>query len=167
MTDYTTQLCPNCGLCCDSTLFADVELRPSDNPKHLAKLGLALQQKSKTKLAFSQPCSCFDVKLCRIYPDRPTRCRSFACGLLKKTESGEITAAAALKKIFLAKKQAGKVRALLQALGPRDKQMALTDRYAEAMSAPIDLSHPSAAKKRSQLLLAYDHLMKLILRDFL
>ena len=30
------QLCPNCGLCCDSTLFADVELRAGDDARRLA-----------------------------------------------------------------------------------------------------------------------------------
>ncbi len=60
--DAVSQLCPNCGLCCDSTLFADVELRKGDDPRRLQKLGLEIQQKTKTKLAFAQPCACFDGK---------------------------------------------------------------------------------------------------------
>ena len=66
------QLCPNCGLCCDSTLFADVELRAGDDAKRLKQLGLTIVQKSKSKLAFTQPCACFDGKFCGIYADRPT-----------------------------------------------------------------------------------------------
>ena len=56
----TAALCPNCGLCCDSTLFADVELRAGDDAKRLKQLGLTLVKKGRTKLAFAQPCACFD-----------------------------------------------------------------------------------------------------------
>src|SRR5215469_15501515 len=132
------QLCPNCGLCCDSTLFADVELRKGDDPERLTQLGLEVMQKTKTKLAFSQPCACFDGKFCKIYADRPKRCRLFECGLLKRVESGDLTAGAALKTISEAKSQAEKVRELLRQSGQRDERMALTHRYAEAMSAPVD-----------------------------
>ena len=167
MIDPITALCPNCGLCCDGTLFADVELRPSDQPARLARLGLSLHKKSKSKLAFPQPCSCFDGQLCRIYDDRPKRCRAFACGLLKKTEAGEITAAVALKKISRAKEQIDQTNALLKSLRAQDESVALLDRYTEAMSAPIDMADPSAAKKRGQLMRGYDRLMKFFLRDFL
>jgi len=85
------QLCPNCGLCCDSTLFADVELRASDNPARLSRLGLTLLKKTKFTTAFAQPCACFDGKLCQIYQDRPKRCQLFECGLLKRVEVGEMT----------------------------------------------------------------------------
>ena len=43
------QLCPNCGLCCDSTLFADVELRAGDDAKRLKQLGLTLVQKTRSE----------------------------------------------------------------------------------------------------------------------
>src|ERR1700748_3549237 len=95
------QLCPNCGMCCDSTLFADVELRAGDDPKRLAKLGVSIARKEdedehddqrdfkkgRSKLAFAQPCACFDGKFCGIYADRPKRCRLFECGLLKKVQA--------------------------------------------------------------------------------
>lgn len=161
------QLCPNCGLCCDSTLFADVELRAGDDAKRLAKLGLTLERKGQGKLAFAQPCTCFDGKLCGIYADRPKRCRLFECGLLKKVEANEMTAKAALKKIFEAKKHADKVRELLRSLGQRDEAMPLTNRYREAMSAPIDLSNETTAECHGELMLAVNDLMQLLQRDFL
>jgi Fe-S-cluster containining protein len=161
------QLCPNCGLCCDSTLFADVELRAGDDAKRLRKLGLTLFQKAKTKLAFNQPCACFDGKLCGIYGDRPKRCRLFECGLLKRIEAGEMTAGAALKKILAAKNQATRVRELLPASGQREERMALTHRYAEAMSAPVDLSDDGAAERRGELMMAVNDLMQVLQRDFL
>ena len=161
------QLCPNCGLCCDSTLFADVELRASDDAKRLTQLGLRLHPKGKTKLAFAQPCTGFDGKLCRIYADRPKRCGLFECGLLKRVGAGEMTAAAALKKIGAAKKQAERIRQLLRTLGQCDETMALTHRYTEAMSAPVDLADESAAEAHGQLMLSVNELMQQLQRDFL
>jgi Fe-S-cluster containining protein len=161
------QLCPNCGLCCDSTLFADVELRAGDDPRQLTKKGLTILQKTRTKLAFAQPCACFDGQLCTIYADRPKRCRLFECGLLKRVEKGGLTPGAALKKIAQARARAGNVRDLLRQSGQRDEAMALTHRYAEAMSAPVDLSVPDAAEVRGELMLAVSDLMQLLERDFL
>ncbi|HEY1662706.1 MAG TPA: YkgJ family cysteine cluster protein [Verrucomicrobiae bacterium] len=161
------QLCPNCGLCCDSTLFADVELRQSDDATLLKKLGLSLHKKGKSKIAFAQPCACFDGKFCKIYEDRPKRCGLFECGLLKKVEAGKMTTNAALKKIRDAKALAGKVRELLDSSGQRDEKMALTKRYAETMSGPIDLSDETAADRRGELMMAVSNLMQILQRDFL
>jgi hypothetical protein len=161
------QLCPNCGLCCDSTLFADVELRAGDDARRLKKLGLDLFQKTKTKAAFSQSCACFDGKFCKIYADRPKRCRLFECGLLKRVNAGEMTAASALKKISEAKKQAEHVRELVRSLGQRDEQMALSHRYAEAMAAPVDLSDDAAVERHGELMMAVSDLMQMVETDFL
>lgn len=167
MSDGVDQLCPHCGLCCDSTLFADVELRAGDDAARLERLGLRLEQKTRTKLAFSQPCACFDGKLCKIYADRPKRCGLFECGLLKRVEAGGMTPPAALKKINSAKKQAEAVRELLRSLGQREEQMALTHRYAAVMSAPMDFSKPEEAERRGELMLAVSGLMQVLQGDFL
>jgi Fe-S-cluster containining protein len=161
------QLCPNCGLCCDSTLFADVELRASDKPARLSQLGLTLVKKSKTTTAFAQPCACFDGKLCKIYPDRPKRCGMFECGLLKRVGAGEMTASTALKKISAAKQQAERIRGLLRLLGQRNEQKALTHRYAEVMAAAMDLSKPDETERRGELMLAVSSLMQSLEKDFL
>jgi Fe-S-cluster containining protein len=166
MTESIDQLCPNCGLCCDSTLFGDVELRAGDDAKRLKQLGLTLVQKTKSKLAFAQPCACFDGKLCGIYGDRPRQCRKFECGLLKRVDAGEMTAGAALNKITEAKILAGKVRRLLRSLGQNDEQLALTKRYSQAMSAPVDLSDDDS-ELRGELMLAVNDLMQVLQRDFL
>ena len=166
-TKALDQLCPNCGLCCDSTLFADVELRPGDDANRLRQLGLTLARKGKSKLAFAQPCAGFDGRLCRFYADRPKRCRQFDCGLLKRVEAGEMPVAVALKKISGTKKQAGKIRELLDLLGQRDEKMALTHRYAAAMSAPVDLVDEKNAERHGELMLAVSDLMEVLERDFL
>jgi Fe-S-cluster containining protein len=168
MNDFVSQLCPNCGLCCDSTLFADVELSAGDDAKRLAGLGLPLEKKGRRKLAFAQPCACFDGRRCNIYEDRPVRCRTFECGLLKKVAADELSAAAALKKISSAKILVKKVRELLVQLGQKDEHLALTRRYAQAMCAPVDLSASEIESElRGKLMLAVNDLMKMLQRDFL
>jgi uncharacterized protein len=167
-TDAVSQLCPNCGLCCNGVLFADVELRAGDDAKRLKKLGLTITKKTQTKLVFAQPCACFDGKLCAIYTDRPKRCRTFECGLLKRVQDGGLDADAALKTISKTKCQAEKVRGLLRQLGQNDERLAMTKRYAQAMSAPMDLSdHESVTERRGELMLAVDELMRQLQREFL
>jgi uncharacterized protein len=165
--DAISKLCPNCGICCNGVLFADVELRAGDDAKRLTQLGLTLE-KRRGKLAFSQPCACFDGKLCHIYADRPKRCRTFECGLLKRVQADELEAKAALKTIAQTKRQAEKVRVLLRQFGQNDERLAMTKRYAQAMSVPIDLSdHECVTERRGDLMLAVDELMRLLQRDFL
>jgi Fe-S-cluster containining protein len=168
MTDAVSQLCPNCGLCCNGALFADVELRAGDDPKRLAQHGLTLAKKGRGKLAFSQPCACFDGKLCGIYAGRPERCRTFECGLLKRVQDSELDMDAALKAIMQTRRQVEIVRNLLRQLGQNDEHLAMTKSYAQAMSAPIDLSDlESDTERRGELMLAVDGLMRLLQRDFL
>ena len=166
-TDPVSQLCPNCGLCCNGVLFADVELQKGDNAGRLIDLGMSLKKKGM-KRAFVQPCRCFDGKLCQIYADRPKRCATFECGLLKRVQSGAMPAPAALKRIADAKKFVEKVRRLLRRLGDNEEQLALTKRYSRMMSQPIDLSaDDDAGEARGELMLAVNDLMHSLKRDFL
>jgi Fe-S-cluster containining protein len=161
------QLCQKCGLCCDSTLFADVELRAGDTAAKLRKGGLTLFQKRPRKLAFAQPCACFDGTNCGIYVERPGRCRTFECGLLKRLEQGETTVNTALKKIAAAKTRAGRVRELLLLNGQKDVSVAMTHRYQEAMSAPVNLADVDGSELRGELMMAVNDLMQVLQRDFL
>jgi Fe-S-cluster containining protein len=160
------QLCPNCGLCCDGTLFADVELRAGDDAKRLAKLGLAFKKKGQGKLAFAQPCACFDGTLCKIYTDRPKRCRLFECGLLKKVNVGEMKAGAALKKISRARARLKKMREMLDSPAQRSEKLALIEAYKQAMQAPVDLTAGNE-DRQGELMRAFEKLMGVLQRDFL
>ena len=165
--DSILQLCPNCGLCCNGVLFADVELQKGDNAGRLIDLGMGLKKKGM-KRAFVQPCRCFDGKLCKIYADRPKRCATFECGLLKRVQSGAMPAPAALKRITDAKKLVETVRRLLRRLGESDEQLALTKRYSKIMSRPIDLSaDEDVGEARGELMLTVNDLMHVLQRDFL
>ncbi|MGO8838067.1 MAG: YkgJ family cysteine cluster protein [Limisphaerales bacterium] len=167
MKNCVDQLCPNCGLCCNGVLFADVRLQKNDDARRLTELGLSLVKKG-SKPAFVQPCACFDGILCRIYPERPAYCRAFECGLLKRVQAGGMDVKAALKTIGAAGRRVEKVRRLLRRSGQHDEQLALIQRYAQVMSGPIDLSgSEDAVESRSELLLAVEGLMLLLQRDFL
>lgn len=160
------RLCPNCGLCCDSTLFADVELRAGDNARRLGKLGLSLKKKGRVKVAFAQPCACFDGKFCTIYNERPKRCRLFECGLLNAINADEIKADAAVKKIAKAKELVARAKDLLGAFDGDDEGMALSERYTRAMSEPLDLTKGSATR-HGELMRVYGELMEMLQKEFL
>ena len=161
------QLCPSCGLCCNGVLFGDVELQEEDDAQRLAELGLAVKRKRKV-FGFVQPCSCFDGKLCRIYADRPARCRSFDCGLLKDVQNGKQTTAEALKVIERTRRQVKRVRDLLESLGQTDDALPLSRRCAKVISEPIDLAaSEEKIELRAELMLAIHKLTDELQRNFL
>jgi uncharacterized protein len=161
------QLCINCGLCCNGVLFADVKLRRGDDARRLAGRGLALEKKG-TLQAFAQPCACYDGKFCRIYAERPVRCRTFECGLLKRVSAGELRAAAALNKIARARRLRADVDKLLRCADSDDERLALSERYARAMRQPVDLAGgKTAVKLPGTVMQVYRDLMQVLQRDFL
>lgn len=165
--DVVANLCPKCGLCCNGVLFGDVELQASDDAKQLRALGLTLEREGKA-LRFSQPCSCFDGALCKIYEQRPARCRRFECGLVRSVAAGSKTTQAAVKAIGQCRKQVASVRELLEKLGQRDEHLPLSRRCAKVISQPIDLSaSEEEIEMRGELLLAIARLTSVLDRDFL
>jgi hypothetical protein len=161
------QLCPKCGLCCNGDLFADVELRDGDDAKRLAELGLSLVKKGRQQ-AFAQPCACFDGTFCGIYNERPKRCRTFECGLLKRVQAGGLGADVALKIIAQTKQQVEKVCELLRCTDSDDRRLALSQRHRRAMSEPVDLSgRKTSIGLPGKLMATYHDLMQMLQRDFL
>ena len=124
------QLCLACGLCCDGTLFRDVELQPGDDADKLRALGLPIRHSALRVPRFNQPCSalCPDLK-CRAYVDRPARCREFECAVFKAVAAGEAEPPAALKTIRQTRQMAEKVRRLLRDLGDAGEGVALAKRF--------------------------------------
>lgn len=165
--DWAIKLCPSCGLCCNGVLFGDVELLRRDDPKRLAALGMTLLRKGR-KQCFTQPCACFDGQWCRIYQERPQRCRAFECRLLRRAQESQVTSEAALKTIGEARRCADRVRELVRLLGQRDEWMPLNRRYAAVVAQPLDLvSGEETASQRGELMLAVHHLTQILERDFL
>ena len=166
-SNVVSHLCPACGLCCNGVLFGDVELQRGDDARKLASLGMALFRKGR-KQCFSQPCACFDGKWCRIYDDRPSRCRAFECRLVQRVETGRLTVAAALKSIKAARRRVETVRGFVRGLGQTDEHVPLNRRYAAVLSGPMDLAGDRRdIKRRGELMQAVGELVALLGRDFL
>jgi len=123
-------LCLSCGLCCDGTLFRDVELQPGDDTAKLRAHGLPIPFAAPRGSRFSQPCAalCADLK-CRVYADRPARCQQFECAVFKAVASGAVELPAALKTIRQTRQMADKVRGLLRDLGDVRENVALAKRF--------------------------------------
>jgi len=132
-TAAASRLCLACGMCCNGVLFRDVELQIGDDAAALKELGLPIRsvRRSDGVLAKApQPCAalCAD-NCCRIYAQRPTRCRQFECLLFTAVASGEVEVDAALKTIRQARVRADKVLRLLRQSGDSDEQRPLSQRF--------------------------------------
>lgn len=84
-----SDLCTNCGICCDGTLFSSVSLEPEGivtaRQHHLPVLETA----SACKLEL--PCPALRGVLCGIYEDRPEQCADYACELLIRVEEDQLS----------------------------------------------------------------------------
>ena len=130
--ERSSDLCLECGLCCNGVLFVDGELLTEDNAPRLQQLGLKVFENSKSKFVtrkFAQPCAVFDGCRCGIYSERPMYCRQFECLLLKSVKNGHTPKAEAAKVIQQARKRAGNVKRLLRELGDDDDDVPLSTRF--------------------------------------
>ena len=149
-------------MCCNGVLFKDVELQSGDDAAQLRALGLSIRAEK-----FPQPCVALDGCRCRIYLDRPLRCRQFECALLQSVQSGEMEVPAALRVIRLARERAGKVRGLLRELGNDDESLALSLRF-KRMKKRFESSPPDddTAEVFSRLTLAVHDLNRVLREKF-
>src|SRR5262252_11217599 len=95
----TDTLCTSCGLCCDGTLFADVELAGRAEVARIEIMGMAIEDEGRSSGLLSQPCAALRGTRCGIYSHRPKCCRVFECHLLQSAERGAIKVERALEQI--------------------------------------------------------------------
>lgn len=103
-------LCLECGLCCDGTLFSSMDVAPGE----ASSLPVVAEG---GRLKVLQPCPAHDGS-CKVYSERPRSCREFSCAPLEAVESGTMTLAEARAILARAKAQARSVRARLWGEGP-------------------------------------------------
>src|SRR3990170_3443058 len=117
----TDTLCTRCGLCCDGSLFADVELASGDEASALEVMGLEIEDADEDDAGLLvQPCAALTGKRCRLHPHRPDCCRTFECRLLQEVERGAISVERANKTIAAALKRIKHVKELGVQLGTGD-----------------------------------------------
>ena len=163
MREAVDQLCPQCAMCCNGVLFKDVELQAGDDAAKLKELGIPVARKRVEK--FPQPCVALEGCRCRIYCDRPARCREFECALLKAVAAGETEVSAALRTIRETQKRANAVKRLLREVGDTDEGLALSLRFKRTRRRLESSSFDEATGDRFGELTLAVHDLNLFLRE--
>ena len=162
----TDTLCTKCGLCCDGTLFADVELVGEAEAARLEIMGMEIENEDRVVGQLSQPCAALCGTRCGIYAPRPKCCRTFECHLLQSAQSGAVSVERALELVALAREQIRQVRTLLGRLGNRDEDLPIKERCQETLAADGGATSETI-KGRSDLDAAMAALEKTIWNTFL
>ena len=139
-------------------------VQPEDSLRALAAKGLRARRRDG-ELQFQQPCPAHDGASCRIYAERPQRCRAFACRQLVGVFNGEILESAAMEKIQEARKRSDRVRELLEMLGDDRTKRPLATRCAGVFTPPLDPS-PQAEALRAELRRAMTALEEMLAKEF-
>jgi uncharacterized protein len=161
-------LCTKCGLCCDGSLFADVELASRTEASSLEVMGLEIEEDEAGGGLLVQPCRALRGKRCSIYAHRPECCRTFECRVLQDARCGAVTVTRAAEHIAEALKQAGRVRKLAAELGQRDARLPLKERYVEALTLTAEVvANRALQRKRAELEAAMHAVEELIREGFL
>ena len=163
----TDTLCTRCGLCCDGSLFADVELAGNDEASALEVMGLEIEDEDDGALLL-QPCRALKGKRCSIYPHRPDCCRTFECRLLQEVRRGAVSVDRAKAKIAEALQRIERVKELIGQLGHGNERLPLKERCVEALaSSQGAAAGPATKRKRAELEAAMASVENLIQETFL
>ncbi|MSU57345.1 MAG: YkgJ family cysteine cluster protein [Pedosphaera sp.] len=165
----TDVLCTRCGLCCDGSLFADVELAGDDEATALEVMGLEIEDADGDDGALLlQPCRALKGKRCGIYPHRPECCRTFECRLLQEVRRGALGVEQAKETIAEALKRIKRVNELIVQLGEGNEGLPLKERCADALALSVDAATDSAVnRKRAELQVAMNSVESLVQETFL
>ena len=162
----TDTLCTRCGLCCDGSLFADVELAGRAEATRLEVMGLEIEDNDTSGALLLEPCRALQGKRCGIYAHRPECCRTFECRLLQDVRRGTVGVERAGRQIAEALKRIRRVRELMAHLGRRDERLPLGESCAEALARDAD-EDPEVNRKRAELEAAMSAVEELIRKTFL
>ncbi|MEI8294379.1 MAG: YkgJ family cysteine cluster protein [bacterium] len=163
-SESAARLCSACGMCCNGVLFHGMAVQPGDSLRALSAKGLKAKRRDG-ELQFLQPCPAHEGTCCRIYADRPQRCRAFDCRQLLAFAAGEISEAEAMEKIGEARRHSDRVRELLGRLGDERRHRPLAVRCAGIFTPPLDPA-PEAEALRGDLRDAMSALESLLQREF-
>lgn len=165
----TDTLCTRCGLCCDGSLFADVELASSDEASALEVMGLEIEDDDDDGGGLLvQPCGALKRRRCSIYPHRPDCCRTFKCRLLQEAERGAVEVERAKEKIAEALRRIGRVKELVVQLGTGIECLPLKEHCLEALAlSEAAAAGPAVKRKRAELQAAVTSVKRLVQATFL
>jgi Fe-S-cluster containining protein len=167
--NLTDTLCTRCGLYCDGSLFADVELASGDEASALEVMGLEIEDDDEDDGGLLlQPCGALKGRRCSIYPHRPDCCRTFECRLLQEVKRGMAGVERAKEKIAEALKRIGRVKELVVQLGTGDERLPLKEHCLEALAlSEVAAAGPAVKRKRAELQGAMTSVERLVQATFL
>lgn len=168
-SSLTDSLCTRCGLCCDGSLFADVELAPSDDSAALEVLGLEVEDdddRARGELLI-QPCAGLRNRRCSLYPHRPQCCRTFECRLLGGVRQGTMPMSRAEGRITEALGRIQGVRELVGQLGTVSTKKPWKEAVLEILALTENATDPAVVRARDALEKAMGSLEKHLQRTFL
>ncbi len=106
-----SELCLDCGLCCDGTLFRQVKISAAER-EELVSLGIGVGEKRKHDVMWL-PCGKLEGKCCSIYEQRPGGCRRFVCALGERLVRNELSLEEARKHVLEMQHRIATLRQLL------------------------------------------------------
>jgi hypothetical protein len=162
----TETLCTQCGLCCDGSLFADVELAGRAESTELQAMGLVIDDDDSDGALLMQPCAALRGRRCSVYAHRPACCRTFECRLLQDVRCGAMDVERAGELIVDTLERVARVRKLMARLGQRDRSLPLQESCAEVLSEDPD-PDPAVNRARAELGAAMSAVANQIQRTFL
>jgi hypothetical protein len=157
----TDRLCTHCALCCDGSLFADVELVGPEEAMRVEAMGLEVDDSDGSAALLVQPCRALQGKRCGVYAYRPRCCRTFECGLLQDVRRGAVGVEQAEAHIADALGRIARVRKLLAPLEQRASALPLKERVAEAVAQEVS-GASKLGRKRAELAAAMSSAESLI-----
>ena len=166
MSSLTDTLCTRCGLCCDGSLFADVELAGRAEATRLEILGLEVEDGDSGGALLVQPCAALKGRRCGIYEHRPQCCRTFECRLLQETRRGVVSVDRALDQIVATLDSIARAESLLVQLGRPVERLPLQERCAEALAEAKGVG-PDQNRLRTELAAVMSELRSRVQRTFL
>lgn len=104
-------LCTDCAMCCDGTMFAYVNVSPEEVPALSADFAIRDEGGEPN---FAQPCHYSVDRKCEIYARRPLTCRSYRCKTLSELRKNLIPVDEARRRVDDALAARNAVSQLLQ-----------------------------------------------------
>lgn len=83
------ELCEDCGICCDGTLFSSVSLEAEGVVTARQHRLPILETVDASRLEL--PCAALHGVLCGIYDERPEACSDYACELYIRVDEGDLS----------------------------------------------------------------------------
>lgn len=161
-TPNGSQLCLECALCCDGSLFTKAHLRQEEQ-EAASSLKLRVHPNGE-QFAFYLPCHLLENKACTIYedPSRPHVCGGFKCKLLMRYLAGQVDLESALQTVQTARN----LLTNLQQAAPFGNDQRVTFNNIRVMVAYLsNLSEAERAAYAPYIELVTEYI-RLITRDF-